>query len=52
MEIYDYVSACNALIFSADGTLVHNPTPATVWFDADRTLYRLEGGQTIRMTGI
>lgn len=52
MEIYDYVSAYNALIFSADGTLVHNSTPVAVWFDADRTLYRLEGGQTIRMTGL
>lgn len=47
MEIYDYVSAYNALIFSADGSMVYNPTRTTVWFDVDRRLYRLDGGKTI-----
>lgn len=49
MEIYEYVSAYNALVFSADGTLIYNPTRIPVWFEVDRTPYRLEGGQTLRL---
>lgn len=33
MEVYNYVQAYNALSFSADGTIIYNPTLYTVWFD-------------------
>lgn len=32
IEIYDYVTAYNSLIFSADGKRVYNPTDKKVWF--------------------
>ncbi|MBQ3562295.1 MAG: polysaccharide deacetylase family protein [Clostridia bacterium] len=31
MEIYNYVNAFKQLVFSADGTFVHNPTAITLW---------------------
>lgn len=49
MEIHDYVCAYQALLFSADGTIVHNPTRIPIWFDVDRRLYYVDGGQTIRL---
>lgn len=50
VEIYDYVQAWNHLVFSADGSLVHNPTRQTVWFHADGTDYCVQPGQTLAMT--
>lgn len=49
MEIFDYVSAYSLLSFSADGTMVYNPTRIRIWFDVDRKLYCVDGGQTIRL---
>lgn len=31
MEIYNYVNAFKQLVFSADGSFVHNPTAITLW---------------------
>lgn len=47
MEIYEYVQAYNALVFSADSTRVFNPSLLKIWFDVDGTLYSVEPGQTI-----
>ena len=47
VEIYDYVKAYNSLIYSADGTIVYNPTLIDVWFDVDKTLYLVKSGETI-----
>ena len=47
MEIYDYVMAYNQLIFSADETIVYNPTLVTVWFDVDKRLYSIKPGETL-----
>ena len=47
MEIYEYVQAYNALVFSADSTRVYNPTLHTVWFDVDSKLYSVAPGDTI-----
>ena len=49
IEIYDYVQAYNSLRYSADGTIVYNPTLITVWFDVDKTLYCIKPGETIRV---
>ncbi|MBE6757901.1 MAG: polysaccharide deacetylase [Ruminococcaceae bacterium] len=46
-EIYDYVKAWEALEFSADDTMVHNPTATDVWFDADGHLKCVKSGETI-----
>lgn len=49
IEIYDYVRAYDSLIFSADGTMVHNPSLMTVWFCTDKSQYRVDPGQTLIM---
>ena len=48
-EIYDYVQAYHALIFSADGKTVYNPTLKTVWFRTDKKHYVIESGETIHI---
>ena len=49
MEIYEYVNAYNSLVFSADSTIVYNPTRYDVWFYADGTLYKVSAGETIKV---
>ncbi len=49
IEIYDYVSAYRALIFSADNKLVFNPTYRTVWFETDGKLHSVNSGETIEI---
>lgn len=49
IDIYDYVQAYNSLRYSADGTIVYNPTLFDIWFDVDGTLYRIQSGETIRL---
>jgi hypothetical protein len=46
MEIYEYVTAYQSLIFSADNRRVYNPTLITIWYDEDGTLYKIEPGET------
>ncbi len=46
-EIYDYVSAFNSLVMSADCTRVYNPTLRKIWFFADGLQYAIESGETI-----
>ena len=50
IEIYDYVQAYHALRYSADGTMVYNPTLLDVWFDVDGVLYCIKSGETIVIT--
>ena len=47
MEIYDYVSAYNLLVFSADSKTVYNPTLLKIWFDIGGKLYSIDSGETI-----
>ena len=49
IEIYDYVSAYHSLVFSADDTMVYNPTLIKVWFYADDKIYCVEPGQTLKI---
>ncbi len=49
MEIYDYVTAYRSLIFSADNTMVYNPTLHCIWFDIDGELYKISSGETIAL---
>ncbi|MBQ9132329.1 MAG: polysaccharide deacetylase family protein [Clostridia bacterium] len=49
IEIYDYVQAFRSLIYSADGAMVYNPTLFDIWFRADKTLYCIHPGQTLRI---
>ncbi len=49
IEIYDYVKAYESLIYSADGSMIYNPTRYTVWFDYDKKLYSIASGETLYM---
>ena len=49
MEIYEYVEAYRSLIFSADRSIVYNPTLITVWFSYDGKLYSVAPGETKRL---
>lgn len=49
IEIYDYMTAYNKLVFSLDNSLVYNPSLCTVWFVADDKLYSVKPGETLKL---
>ena len=49
IEIYEYTNAYNSLVYSADGSIVYNPTLYTVWFEIDDTLYKIKPGETLHI---
>ncbi|MBQ7934819.1 MAG: polysaccharide deacetylase family protein [Clostridia bacterium] len=50
MEIYEYVTAYELLIYSADGTRIYNPTLFTLLFERDQKLYTIQPGETLEVT--
>lgn len=50
IEIYNYVTAYNSLIYSADATIIYNPTLFEIWFDADGKLYSVKPGETLKLS--
>jgi hypothetical protein len=46
IEIYDYIEAYNRLKFNIDTTIVTNPSAVDVWFETDRKLVCVKGGET------
>lgn len=51
MEIYEYMTDYNRLVWSADGLIVNNPTTRTLWFERNHVLFSIEPGKTIRVDG-
>lgn len=49
MEIYDYITAYNSLVYSADGYTVYNPTLKEIWIDIDGVMYTIKSGETIKI---
>ena len=49
MEIYEYVTAYNSLIFSADLTMVKNPTLFDIWMDVDSNVVCIKSGETVKL---
>lgn len=49
IEICEYVKAYNSLVFSADSSIIYNPTLKTVWFDVDTQQFKMESGEEIRL---
>ena len=47
IEIYDYITAYNSLVMSADGKLVYNPTLIEVFFMRDGKNYSVKSGETL-----
>lgn len=46
IEIYDYVNAYNSLVYSADGSMINNPTLHKIWIDIDGKLISIDSGET------
>jgi peptidoglycan-N-acetylglucosamine deacetylase len=49
MEIVDYIKALKGLKFSADRSIVYNPSALSLWFTADNRAVRIDGGQTLKL---
>ena len=49
MEIYEYTKAYEALVWSADSTMVYNTSVFEIWFEADGKLYKINPGETIEI---
>ncbi len=49
IEIVDYVNALRALRFSADKTIVYNPTAIDVWIGVDYQPVKIPAGQTVKL---
>ncbi len=47
MEIVDYVTAYQNLVFSADGMKVYNPSVHTVWMESTGEIYQVPSGERI-----
>ena len=47
IEIYGYTQAFRSLVFSADGTMVYNPTVREVCFETQKGLYTVCPGETV-----
>ncbi|MCM3746595.1 polysaccharide deacetylase family protein [Paenibacillus pasadenensis] len=48
-EIHAYRKALEALRFSVDRSMVHNPSATDVWFSADDELVMIRHGETVRL---
>lgn len=49
IEILDYISALRALRFSADCSIVYNPSAIPVWFTADGETVKVCQGETLKL---
>lgn len=49
MEIYQYVTAYNSLVYSADGTRIYNPTLLDIWLIVDAKCYKISAGETLNI---
>ena len=49
IEIYEYVEAYNSIQYSADESIMYNPTLYTLWFEIDNVLYSIEPGQILKI---
>ena len=50
IEIHDYIEAYKALQFSADESLVYNPTLKKVWFWMENRMYSVAPGETVKLS--
>jgi len=49
IDIVDYVTAFKQLVFSADGSLVYNPTCREFWFDYHDKAFHIRSGETLQL---
>lgn len=46
IEIVDYMEAANRLQYSADGSIVYNPSVQSVWLNVNEHIFEVKGGET------
>lgn len=46
MEIIDYIESCHRLRFSADSTIVYNPSANAIWLWVDESIVNIKPGET------
>lgn len=49
IEIYEYITAYNSLVTSADGDMIYNPSLHTIYFVLDDKKYTIAPGETIKL---
>lgn len=49
IEIYDYNKAFEALRFSMDGNIIHNPSAISVWVQIRSDIFEIPAGQSIKL---
>ena len=49
IEIYDYITAYNSLVYSADGSIIYNPTLFKIWFIRDNNMYSIAPGEVLKI---
>ena len=49
IEIVDYVNAFRSLEYSADGSMVYNPSAVAVSFTRDREVHTVQPGETLKL---
>ena len=49
IDIYDYATAYDRLVWSVDSKRVYNPSLMPVWFDVDGKLYCVKSGETLEL---
>lgn len=50
IEICDYVNAYYSLQYSADGTMIYNPTVKEIWLVIDGKTYSIKPGETLKLS--
>ena len=50
MEIYEYVKAYDSIVYSADETIMYNPTLFDIWVDIDGEVYCIKSGETKKLS--
>lgn len=48
-EIYEYHMAYNSLVFSADSTMIYNPSVIDLWIEIDRKIIFIPAGKTTKV---
>jgi hypothetical protein len=51
IEIYNYITCYNALIYSQNGNTAFNPSYMPVWVEVRGKVYKIESGQTVTFEG-
>ena len=49
IELYEYIEAYHSLVFSADNSIIYNPTLKKIWIAIDDVTYAINPGETLKI---